>query len=117
MPGDMLWCLYLDLPEDDDGNQASEHLYSSGKDKTKDDIIVDVKLIVDEKIARSNRIYYKRKQHTDKVVVSKRKDSLWAGLGNRKPNHLLVREKKKKLLKSLPPVVPITTIKKWTRQG
>ena len=25
--------------------------------------------------------------------------------------------KKKKLLKSLPPVVPITTIKKWTRQG
>ena len=69
--------------EDDDGNEASEHPSIPTWESTnqRNDIIVDVKLLVDDnEMQGALDLLAKGKQHTDKVVVSKRKDSLWAGL-------------------------------------
>ena len=71
--------------EDDDGNQASEHPSIPTWESTnqRNDIIVDVKLLVDDnEMQGALDLLVKGKQHTNKVVVSKRKDSLWAGLGD-----------------------------------
>jgi hypothetical protein len=71
--------------EDDDGNQASEQPTIpawENKDE-RQDIIVDVKLKVDEdELQEAIDIYLKRTEHKDNSVYKKRKDSVWSGLGN-----------------------------------
>jgi hypothetical protein len=71
--------------EDDDGNQASEQPTIpawENKDE-RQDIIVDVKLKVDEdELQEAIDIYLKRTEHKDNAVYKKRKDSVWSGLGN-----------------------------------
>ena len=71
--------------EDDDGHEASQHPSVPTWESTnqRNDIIVDVKLLVDDnEMQGALDLLAKGKQHTNKVVVSKRKDSLWAGLGD-----------------------------------
>ena len=71
--------------EDDDGNKASEHPSIPIWENTdlRNDIIVDVKLKVDEgELQDALDLLAKGKIHNDKVIQSKRKGSLWAGLGD-----------------------------------
>ena len=71
--------------EDDDGNEASEHPSIPTWENTnqRNDIIVDVKLLIDDKqIQEAINLLTKSKQHSDNVVLSKREKSLWAGLGD-----------------------------------
>ena len=71
--------------EDDDGNEASEHPSIPTWENTnqRNDIIVDVKLLIDDKqMQEAINLLTKSKQHKDKVILSKREKSLWAGLGD-----------------------------------
>jgi len=71
--------------EDDDGNEASVHpanpTWSSAEQRN--DIIVDVKLLIDDDdMQKAVDLLRKGKEHKDKVISSKRKSSLWSGLGS-----------------------------------
>ena len=71
--------------EDDDGNEASEHPSIPTWENTnqRNDIIVDVKLLIDDKqMQEALNLLTKSKQHSDNAVLSKREKSLWAGLGD-----------------------------------
>ena len=71
--------------EDDDGHEASQHPKKPTWENKNDrnDIIVDMKLKVDEgEIQEAIDIYLKRTKHKDKKIEQARLDSVWNGLGN-----------------------------------
>jgi len=71
--------------EDDDGHEASQHPKKPTWENKNDrnDIIVDMKLKVDEgEIQEAIDIYLKRTKHKDKKIEKARLDSVWNGLGN-----------------------------------
>ena len=128
MPGDMLWCHYLVLlwrmmmvmkPQ-----SILLFLVWEGALNQRNDIIVDVKLLIDDRTntrSHGNLLDKKQNNIVTILVVSKREQIVY-GLDlvmiiDTQAKVVLGEKNKKKLLKSLPPVVPITTIKKWTRQG
>ena len=60
-------------------------------EKQRDAIVEDVKALIDDKqIEEAITMLSKGKQHTDKVVVSKRKASLWSGIG--KENQIILHK-------------------------
>jgi len=73
--------------EDDDGNLASEKPSNPTWETAnqRNDIIVDVKLFVDndtdEDMQSALDLLEKSKKHEDPAIESKRKGSLWSGLG------------------------------------
>ena len=73
--------------EDDDANQSSEHpsIPTWETANQRNDIIVDVKLFVDndtdEDMQSALDLLEKSKKHEDPAIESKRKGSLWSGLG------------------------------------
>tara|TARA_B100000809_G_scaffold243294_1_gene268182 strand:+ start:352 stop:978 length:627 start_codon:yes stop_codon:yes gene_type:complete len=72
---------------DDDGNEASEHpsIPTWETANQRNDILVDVKLFVDndtdEDMQDALDLLEKSKKHKDPAIQSKRKNSLWSGLG------------------------------------
>lgn len=71
--------------EDDDGHEASQHPKKPAWENKNDrnDIIVDMKLKVDEgELQEAIDIYLKRTKHKDEKIQQARLDSVWNGLGN-----------------------------------
>jgi hypothetical protein len=70
--------------EDDDGNQASEHpsVPTWADSNERNDYIVDVReLVDDDQMEEALNMLASGSRHKDKALESKRKASLWSGLG------------------------------------
>jgi len=70
--------------EDDDGNQASEHpsVPTWADSNERNDYIVDVReLVDDDQMEEALNMLASGSKHKDKALESKRKASLWSGLG------------------------------------
>ena len=85
--------------EDDDGHEASQHPKKPTWENKNDrnDIIVDMKLKVDEgEIQEAIDIYLKRTKHEDKKIEEARLDSVWNGLSNEYKTPISIFRRKNK---------------------
>jgi len=85
--------------EDDDGHEASQHPKKpTWENKNqRNDIIVDMKLKVDEgEIQEAIDIYLKRTKHEDKKIEEARLDSVWNGLSNEYKTPISIFRRKNK---------------------
>ena len=84
--------------EDDDGHEASQHpsvpIWENAKERQ--DYVIDAQMLIDDgEMQEAQNLLAKAEKHKDKYIQSKRKSSLWSGIGNEYQVKLRMFDKEK----------------------